>query len=956
MVGEGSMNERGHLSKRRPRTWAPGSRSIRPSMNQKPASQSASASPKTVERPIEAEGVYSNERFVHAVTSIIGCTTQVLTSSGSLYEGILRAFSPKFEVCLEMAHLVDPKKPEDVDKSKLVNTLLLSPQDIVHISAKNASLDYATKGIRFNGEICERELEPWEGPSIDGDDLQLENDPNGWDAQDMFRTNEENFNVKSTYEPTMREYTVAIHQNDSDEFRWREKEAQRLASEIEQNPTSRTRGEVENGDDEDRFSAVVRPSGSPNQGGGKYVPPQRRRGAPNNSSRPVVPRHQQQQQAPQQQHPVSPPVAQQAATHQPNTSTYAHPFPNANTTHMANDAGKPYEPEDDIKESTNMEKATKGPEGALPQRTDAADRRSERARERNRDRVEKDKEKEPPEPGKKLQPAEKKGSPTSSKVHTPVAGDPKVTELKKFQQEFQLVVPHSAGASTGMIPESHQSPVPLDEMPEQKMKPMDSPPDGSNVSTPIGLDPGEEEKGGGGVKKSTLNPNAKEFVLNPNAKAFTPRSPSTSTPPQVLTPQIPQGIQAPAALIPAAFPPQQSFPGAPGHPLGGGPPPPLPSYILPALQQYVVSVGPHLAGGVSAGIPNHSMGMAHHQTQPIFTHAVTKPPRFNKMGGSGGPGGGGGVGGGSINMGGGGGMVQARSSDITPQVAAATGQPLLAPAAAAALSPHLAHLYQGALSHTQAYPPQLYMMTTPQGTIPVMQAPAGAHNFSSSDSGGLGPPVSVAGMHPMFMPTQHIPPTQTPPGTGVQAGPGGGGGGQQQGQSTTPRATPGPPPMQGPTSLVYPPTTLSPGHVLLFPTPGPFSQGGGGGGLGGSGAGGPPGQGPHHPMLMSQGMVSSPMQIQPMFIQHPQAIEEWYKPLPPCEMMEFGGSGGDPCRECTSSTSPPVLPNQNILWPPPAPGSFLISHLPYLLKQGRNPARPFVNHLRSPFLYNSPQT
>jgi PAB1-binding protein PBP1 len=71
-----------------------------------------------------------------------------------------------------------------------------------------------TEISRFDGRqtIRDKELVPWEAEC--GDSLEeLEdhnngtNAQNGWDPDDMFKTNEERFKVRSTYEPTLKDYT-----------------------------------------------------------------------------------------------------------------------------------------------------------------------------------------------------------------------------------------------------------------------------------------------------------------------------------------------------------------------------------------------------------------------------------------------------------------------------------------------------------------------------------------------------------------------------------------------------------------------------------------------------------------------------------------------------------------------------------------------------------------------------
>jgi PAB1-binding protein PBP1 len=86
--------------------------------------------------------------------------------------------------------------------------------------------------------------------------------PNGWDPAEMFRTNAEQFNVKSTYDSSLRDYTTVLEYKDSPEFKEKEAKAQKLAMEIEQNEQYKARIELENNDEDEKISSVVRPDAS----------------------------------------------------------------------------------------------------------------------------------------------------------------------------------------------------------------------------------------------------------------------------------------------------------------------------------------------------------------------------------------------------------------------------------------------------------------------------------------------------------------------------------------------------------------------------------------------------------------------------------------------------------------------------------------------------------------------
>ena len=83
----------------------------------------------------------------------------------------------------------------------------------------------------------------------------------GWAADEMLMTNRTKYGYKSTYNADLSEYTIAIEREDSEEYRRREKEAEKIANEIESNLMYRHNVDIELSDgegEEEAFSAVVR--------------------------------------------------------------------------------------------------------------------------------------------------------------------------------------------------------------------------------------------------------------------------------------------------------------------------------------------------------------------------------------------------------------------------------------------------------------------------------------------------------------------------------------------------------------------------------------------------------------------------------------------------------------------------------------------------------------------------
>ncbi|XP_030592346.1 ataxin-2-like protein isoform X2 [Archocentrus centrarchus] len=260
--------------------------------------------PQTQSPPVRSsvfEGIYNNTRMLHFLTAVVGSTCNVRVKNGATYEGIFKTLSSQCELAVDAVHKVSEGGGGSESSAprieEITDTMIFSPTDLVTMTCRDVDLNFAVRDAftdsaisssRLNGEHREKVLQRWDGDG-NGENFDLESDTsNGWDANEMFKFNEETYGVKSTYDSSLSMYTMPLERGSSEVYRQREARAARLASEIESNLQSRRRVSLENDEgrsEEDKYSSVVRereerasPGFTSTSREGKYIPlPQRAR-------------------------------------------------------------------------------------------------------------------------------------------------------------------------------------------------------------------------------------------------------------------------------------------------------------------------------------------------------------------------------------------------------------------------------------------------------------------------------------------------------------------------------------------------------------------------------------------------------------------------------------------------------------------------------------------------------
>ncbi|NXF04147.1 ATX2 protein, partial [Smithornis capensis] len=243
---------------------------------------------------ISFDGIYANMRMVHILTSVVGSKCEVQVKNGGIYEGVFKTYSPKCDLVVDAAHRKTAESSLGPKREDILESILFKSSDFVMVHFKDMDTNYARRdaftdsaiSAKVNGEHKEKDLEPWDGgETTASEELEaLETDvSNGWDPNDMFRYNEENYGVVSTYDSSLSSYTVPLERDNSEEFLKREARATQLAEEIESSAQYKARVALENDErtEELKYTAVQR-NANEREGHGvntrenKYIPPGQR--------------------------------------------------------------------------------------------------------------------------------------------------------------------------------------------------------------------------------------------------------------------------------------------------------------------------------------------------------------------------------------------------------------------------------------------------------------------------------------------------------------------------------------------------------------------------------------------------------------------------------------------------------------------------------------------------------
>ncbi|KAJ1739109.1 poly(A)-binding protein binding protein [Coemansia sp. RSA 1086] len=227
-----------------------------------------------------------HQRLLYLLAFLVGTQVRVRTMGGDVYHGVLCSINPNDgqSIVLQYAYLQNSGKPVVP-----IETLVIRGDDCLEIAGEaafsndtplgsSAGFKTDTDISRHSDQTSARELHRWvpdEGDSLELLEGGLEGAAAHGQSWDQFATNEQLFGLTTDFDEEI--YTTKLDRSRAD-FKEREREAIRIAQEIQSTPflnshVAEERQEVaaedNTMDEEDRYGAVLRPSGAP----GKYVPP-----------------------------------------------------------------------------------------------------------------------------------------------------------------------------------------------------------------------------------------------------------------------------------------------------------------------------------------------------------------------------------------------------------------------------------------------------------------------------------------------------------------------------------------------------------------------------------------------------------------------------------------------------------------------------------------------------------
>ncbi|KAJ2882945.1 poly(A)-binding protein binding protein [Coemansia aciculifera] len=238
------------------------------------------------EAPEQVEAMHS--RLLFLLSYLVGSQVKVVSRDGGVYTGVLDSINPNDaqSVVLRYAYSLGSGKA-----TPPIDTLVIHGDDCLSISgiaafADGGSRESSRTGFKTDADITKagsvasaRELHRWvpdESDALGSLESGLDHATDSNTSWDQFATNEQLFGLTTDFDEEI--YTTRLDRTRAD-YKVREREAIRIAHEIKSTPfqnshVAEERQELAADDDggmdeEDRYGAVLRPSGGP----GKYVPP-----------------------------------------------------------------------------------------------------------------------------------------------------------------------------------------------------------------------------------------------------------------------------------------------------------------------------------------------------------------------------------------------------------------------------------------------------------------------------------------------------------------------------------------------------------------------------------------------------------------------------------------------------------------------------------------------------------